>query len=231
MKTTLFVNHFMPDGMIKIIAQGYNRVIKIKENKNLPKPVALHPDMQILAIGENLIMTESLYKALPFSYENVVFAKNEHTDVYPGDVGLNACLVGDYLIAREDTIDPALKEACIKEGITIIPTRQGYAKCSTLAIATRGIISADTTIVSAAKEHGIDALLISSGHIRLDGYDCGFIGGASFYNENNDTVYFFGDIKYHPDCDRICEFISAHGAKIVCCADGVLYDYGCAVAI
>jgi hypothetical protein len=80
-------------------------------------------------------------------------------------------------------------------------------------VSENAVITADKNIARTAEAAGADALLISTApeKIRLDGYDYGFIGGASGMLE--DTVYFTGDISSHPDAERIAEFCKAHKKK------------------
>ncbi len=236
MGKTLLINCLMPDKMVDKLSCRFDSIIRIEPNVKLPAPVASHPDMQVLVIGDTVITVSELYSASAglrqaCEGKEVVLTERELQDKYPSDVLLNACLVGTKLIARKDALDRSVINVCRDAGIEIANVKQGYAKCSTLALGDKAIISADKTIVSAAKEFGIDALLILSGHILLDGYDYGFIGGASFYNADDNTVYFFGDIKYHPDFTKIQSFVEKHGLNIECTYDSPLYDFGGAVVI
>lgn len=60
-------------------------------------------------------------------------------------------------------------------------------------------------------------LLISSGDIKLEGYDYGFIGGASGKISDN-TVVFFGNAEMHPCYSSIRELCLKNkiGIKILC---------------
>jgi hypothetical protein len=91
------------------------------------------------------------------------------------------------------------------------------------------IITADPSIAKAVKEKGIDVLSVSPLGVRLDGYDYGFIGGASGTDEEN--VYFCGNIDLHPDSERIKAFCRKHGKNAVSLSDEPLYDYGTLIFI
>ncbi|MBE6606356.1 MAG: hypothetical protein E7635_04905 [Ruminococcaceae bacterium] len=236
MGKSLLINYLMPDKMLDKLAYGFDNIIRVEANAKLPLPVASHPDMQVLVIGDTVITVNELYaKSAELRQacegKEVLFTEADLKDKYPSDVLLNACLVEKKLIARKDSLDMSVIHACQKHRVEIVNVKQGYAKCSTLVLGDKAIISADRTIVAASKMCGIDALLVSSGHIILDGYNYGFIGGASFYNADNNTVYFFGDIKYHPNCVKIRSFIEKYKVNIVCTEDCPLYDYGGAVVI
>jgi hypothetical protein len=130
------------------------------------------------------------------------------------------------IIARLDILPDEVKTYAASMGISLLDSKQGYAKCSAVSVGESAIITADKNIVRAAKAAGADALLISAAPeaIRLDGYDYGFIGGAS--GVLGDTVYFTGDISSHPDAERIAEFCKAHEKKIISLSNEPLNDVG-----
>ena len=74
-------------------------------------------------------------------------------------------------------------------------------------------ITADRGIHRAAREAGINSLLIGAGNVSLDPYEYGFIGGATGTFKNK--VFFCGDLEEHPDKQKIVEFISACGKECV----------------
>ncbi len=70
----------------------------------------------------------------------------------------------------------------------------------------------------------IDFLLVRKGYVALDGFEYGFLGGASGCID--DTVYFNGDLSAHPDYEKIRRFIEAHGLRVKFFADEPLTDIG-----
>ena len=119
---------------------------------------------------------------------------------------------------------------CKNNGIKTVNVNQGYARCSTLIVAQNAAITADKSIEKALKSNGAEALLISEGNIRLEGFDYGFIGGASCTDEK--TVYFFGNVKKHPDYEKIKAFCDRYNSNIeILCEDEPLTDIGGAVLI
>ena len=88
------------------------------------------------------------------------------------------------------------------------------------------MITADPSIYSAALNAGLDALFINNpdGAIRLDGYSCGFIGGASGVCKN--TVYFSGDISLHPNGKAIRDFCQKHKKAVLSLSKEPLCDIG-----
>ena len=230
----IFVSENASASIRNCLSQICEKLVLIKNNPELPPPVAAHANMQMLLIDDTLIITKELYRSLSSDLpDNIIiaFADNNHTDKYPGDVNLNALYVSNCLFANTSSLDPAVKRICSDKGINIANVKQGYAKCSTLSLGDNGLITADKGIADAARENGLDVLLISPGGIELKGYDYGFLGGASFYDYIDRSVYFFGDVKKHSDFAEIFEFCSSKDIEVNICDSSILTDIGGAVAI
>lgn len=190
-----------------------------------------HADMQVLIINNTAFIPEDCtqigVELANYGYE-IVHCKPLLSD-YPWNVSLNVALIGKRLFCKESALDPNVKNYCINNEIEIINVNQGYTKCSTLVLNDKSIITADETIYKAAINNNISVLKISQGYIQLANADYGFIGGCS--GVIGDTVYFFGDINYHPDQEIIKNYIYKQGMKIISLADTYLKDIGGFVAI
>ncbi|MBO7309884.1 MAG: hypothetical protein J6U86_00645, partial [Clostridia bacterium] len=208
-----------------------DKIIKLPPLLSLPAPVASHPDMLVFVCGkkiftygqylsENACIFEELIK-LGYSVQCVCEAP---ANKYPKDIPLNCAVVGKNIIANKKYASASILSLASDEGLSILHTPQGYAKCSTVTVSENAIITADASIYKAAISAGIDALQITPEHVRLKGYGTGFIGGASGVLEN--AVLFCGDIKAHPDHDKIREFCNAHKKATVSLSSSPLYDLG-----
>ena len=194
----------------------------LPSDPTLPEPVSCHADM--LMFGN--ILQKDYYKRNKELFEgyDIVLAEEKFGNEYPKDVLLNAFAVGDTLFGRLESVSVKIKEQYPKA----VNLRQGYAKCSTLLFGNNAI-TADKGIGSVLTEHGLNVLIITSGHIALPGYDYGFIGGASFVYKN--IVYFFGDLEKHPDCVKIRNFIEDAGYVPAYDIDYPLTDFGGAIIL
>ena len=200
--------------------------------KFLQNGVASHPDMIIFIGFGKLFCHESYYaenrelidKVASGSTLELTLSNEPTGKKYPLDVLFNAALVGNRLICNTKTVSKLVLEAARAFGCEIVHVPQGYTKCSTCIVSDNAIITADRPIFDACRDAGIDALLISEGHIDLTGYGYGFIGGAS--GVCGDKVYFCGDTSLHPDGERIKEFCQKHGKTAVSLSDKRLYDVG-----
>ncbi len=211
----------------KLLLEKSFRVLTLPPFDALDNAVASHADMLLCPIGEALAAHSDYYSEnraiFDENYIKIVTIAESASKKYPNDILLNGLFLSENLYGRIDKLSKTLVRSAKKA----VFTRQGYTRCSVCKLSERAIITADPSIANAASENGVDVLQISSGNIVLDGYDYGFIGGASF--TYNNTVFFFGRIESHPDFDKIRDFAAKHSVKLVSLSDKPLYDIGGAV--
>ncbi len=190
-----------------------------------------HADMQVCIIKDTAFIPENCLETAKeieqYGY-NIVLCR-ALSGKYPNNIALNVALVGNKLFCKESATATEIKSYCKEIGIDIISVNQGYTKCSTLVLGSNAIITADKTIYKAAQSIGVDVLKITPGSIRLQDADYGFIGGCS--GVIGDMVYFFGDIKKHPESDKILAFIKSHGMKYTCLSVDIMNDIGGFIAL
>lgn len=185
----------------------------------LARPTDTHADMLLLKVGDNVFKHKSY--ALEGDFLNIDEPIGKK---YPCDVPLNILIVGNMAFCNEKHASKTVLAHLSSMGYSIHHAAQGYAHCSACAVSENAIITADRSIARAAELAGVDTLLISEGNISLPPYGYGFIGGAS--GSTDGAVYFCGSLKYHPDGERIKEFISRHGKEAVELANSPLSDIG-----
>lgn len=194
---------------------GYE-IIPTKKINTFLEPEQYHADMQILCIKNKVITLGDCIKKP---------GKN-----YPENILLNCLYHNNKLYGKLSATDSSVREYCRENNIETVNVNQGYTRCSTLVVNDKAVITADKSIEKGMKNNGAEVLLISAGNIVLEGFDYGFIGGASF--SDNNTIYFFGDITKHPDYNKIKEFTSKHNSIIeILCKTQPLTDIGGAVLI
>jgi len=185
-------------------AKGY--VLKEFPEGDLPYPaISSHPDIYISDTKNGLIR------------------QYEISGNYPDYLGFNGVFLDKYFIHNLKYTSPTLISQAENMGLTLVNVRQGYTKCSCVVVDGSSIITADKGIISALSAcPDIDVLGISEGHVLLDGFEYGFIGGAS--GRVGNSIVFNGDIKTHPDCDAIKAFIEGRGLEVVSFPGLKLYD-------
>lgn len=204
-------------------------VISPNISKDLAKPVSSHADMLMHHLGNNNIVVAKKQNLLKAALEangfHVRLSDNYLHKDYPRDILLNACRIGNVLIAKKDSLDTFILEYCENNGIRIINTNQGYAKCSLCIVDEKSIITADKSLYQTLSLNGFDVLLISPGNIDLPGYSYGFIGGCCGLI-NKGLLAFTGEIELHPDFMKIKEFLFSKNTEYISLRKGKLIDIG-----
>ena len=214
----------------KSISEHGFHVVDLSDYSRFDSPVASHADMLVYKIDDHCILTYKEYylqsKAIFDNVECEVITCNIiPSGEYPNDIALNALKIGNTVYCKKDNAAPEI----INRAATIVDVKQGYARCSCLAVDETQIITADSSMKESLANNNISVLKISAGNIAIEKYEYGFIGGASFVH--GDTVYFFGDVYGHPDADKIIDVIQARGKKCLCLSNEPLFDYGGAVIV
>lgn len=192
-----------------------------------------HSDLQILHFDSKTIFVakecKNLQHKLSKHFDNIIIINKDLEKTYPNNVMLNSVVLSNKLICNTKTVSNEILDKAYINNFKIIHTNQGYTKCSTCIVNENSIITSDSSIYKACKNK-IDVLLISSGYIDLPGTDYGFIGGASFkYNKN--TLMFTGNIKLHPDYEKIKSFALNHSVNIESLTNDRLFDIGSIIPI
>ena len=198
------------EDVISALQSAKIAVIPVEPNENLPTGIASHADLQILHLGGNSVLTASCSKKstdmlqmLGFDIKNT---ENELDFGYPNDCLINAQIIGKNIIVNPDIIDKKLLEFAEENNYNIIGVKQGYTKCSVLAVAEDAIITADPGISRILQQKDIEVLKIKEGGIFLKGYDTGFIGGCGGMVEEK-ILGTSGNLKSLKDYDNIKDFL------------------------
>lgn len=189
----------------------------------LSAPVASHADMLLLSVGDTLFIHRD-YVISNEGFKEAIKIDEPISSKYPNDVLLNIAIVGKNAFANTNHASSTVLKHLAENGYSIHHVSQGYAHCSTCIVSDNAIITADRDISLTAQKNGVDALLITEGHISLPPYNYGFIGGAS--GTIDDAVYFCGSLAHHPDGAVIRSFVESHGKKVVELSDAPLSDVG-----
>lgn len=189
-------------------------------------PEQKHADMQCLEIDENyFILNECSNLKHALKPQNPIIISQKAGKKYPQNVLLNCLYLNNTLYGKLSAVADEVKDYCNKNNIKTVNVNQGYARCSTLVIDDKAVVTADASIEKALKSNGVEVLKICEGYIFLEGFDYGFIGGTGIKIDN--TIFFFGNIKDHPDFKKINAFVNRHNKIIkIICEDMTLTDIG-----
>lgn len=211
------------------------KLIKTIECPNTYNAIKCHPDISLCKLYDNnIVVAPNVYdyysKILKNYGLNVIKGSSLIQNKYPHNISYNVAIFGNYAIHNFKYTDPEIVKFLEENNIQKIDVKQGYSKCSICIIDEKSIITSDEGIMNACSLFDIDCLLISQGFIDLFDMNYGFIGGCSG-SISNDTIAFFGNIKKHPDYEKVLEFITSKNKKILCLSDESLLDLGSLIPI
>jgi len=211
----IFLSELAENVMIESMRNRGTVILIPKDDRFDPK-ISSHPDLVISMIDDTLIVDEnvhtSIFKQLDELGVPYVLGNSTLGAVYPQDIAYNTVITKDYLIHKLANTNPLLYLHSKYSNKTLIPVKQGYTKCSTVVAGDDLLITSDQGIYHATKDL-LSTLKIHPGHVLLDGYEFGFLGGASGVIE--DTVVFHGDLSKHPDFLSIVSFLEKEGKKVL----------------
>ncbi len=208
--------------------------IYLPPNPFVDKRLCWHADLSVFHPGGSDIILAPYLKESEFAQKlceigmNCIFADIKQSEKYPDDTQLNACSVGKYLFCSKGISYSGITDLYSHE--YRIYVKQGYCGCSICVVDENSIITADRAIASAAADKGIDALLISPGHIKLDGYEYGFIGGTSF-RISESCLLFTGKLDAHPDYDSIVDFLEKRNIYAKFLTEYPVFDVGSGIIL
>ncbi len=206
-----------PDFITAIEEIGHS-VIKSDTIDIFHTPEQKHADMQVLQINNEIfILNECNILKEKLKNKSLHLCSKNAGKSYPQNILLNFLYLNNTLYGKMSAIDDNLLGYCELNNIKTVNVNQGYSRCSVLVINDNAVITSDVSLKNALEENGVEVLHILSGNIVLDGFDYGFIGGASG-KIDNDTILFFGNVKNHPDYNRIKDFCFKYkkNIKILC---------------
>lgn len=197
----------------------------LPDNPDTDSRISFHTDISLFSFGDTVICAPFLYGFLSESLPHTaVIAGERPFSPYPHDVLYNAALVGKTLFCNVKYTSSAVISEAEKRGIKTVNVKQGYAKCCTVPVTGNALITCDVSIKKAAEKEGMDVLSVSNTGVLLDGFESGFIGGASLCLDHK--IVFTGDIFNSPDSQRIIDFIGLHGKTVSYFRNYPLMDIG-----
>ena len=209
------------------------QLVRMPPHPSLPHPVASHPDM-LFFCGRNAIYCTKEYFSIA-KQELQLISETCQKEIrtvsqavsqnYPFDILFNIAVVGESAFCLKAH---TATEILSKEPFNFCSVKQGYAKCSVIPVDDRSLITADASIAAVAAKKGLDVLLLLEQATALDGYDTGFIGGATSYSPYrlDPNIYFCGDLDTHPQCREIRRFCAERNRTCISLTQHPLLDVG-----
>ena len=197
-------------------------------NPILPEETARHADMLLCHTGGNVCFVSPEQTALAERLRRdgfTVYFSAQPGTAYPNDIRLNAAVGRDFALGLIDRIDAGLAAYLRETGRTLIPVKQGYAKCGLCFVMEHAFITEDPSLAGALERRGADVLRIAPGDVYLSERHHGFFGGATG-KIAPDRLAVTGSLARHRDGDRIRAFCAKHGVEVVELMNGRIIDIG-----
>ena len=175
-------------------------VLSLKADSGLCAPVTTHADMLMLHTGGNSILLLPLQQDAALTLTGYGFNTHFTTDTampeYPHDVLLNALIINNRVFAHKRTLQLLERDAPELKGMSFVEVKQGYTRCSVCPVTSDAVITEDKGLAAVLRSFDTDVLLIEKGSVLLNGYDCGFIGGACALISDK-TLAINGNLRYN----------------------------------
>ncbi len=206
----------------------------LPDNPMLDPRLAGHADLSVFPAGERMWLSPQLkgteiHEMLhEFGYF-VDFPNISEGILHPADARLNLCAVGKHLFFSPKASAPEIVEfLTISEGYQPIPVKQAYLRCAMLPVDEDSLITADPGVAKAARAAGLQVLRIEPGHVALEGFAYGFLGGAGFLLPEQKLAVLTGRLDRHPGKGRIEAFLRERGLALHILTDEPIFDIGSA---
>lgn len=209
------------------------KVLWLPDNPYLDERLSGHTDLSAvitnsseLTLSGNYCNSEIFDNIEALGY-HTVFTENPGMR-YPDDARLNFYYDGIRLLYNPKTADSGIISRIHTD--TKLTVKQGYTKCSVCAVASNAFISGDKIISEKLLNEGSDVLYIKEPFVRLNGFDYGFIGGATF-KLSKDELAFTGVINDTEIRKSIETFLDKHNIEPVYLTTEEVFDIGSAVLL
>lgn len=227
----LAVDERMHPDMKQMLKQRGIELAEVPQSRQLQPCVSAHPDMQLLHIRDNILISHPhLSAVLQEKLERYGFTIITGTTglkaEYPSDIAYNVAIIGKVAFHHLRYTDAVVARYLKQCSIRLVHVNQGYAKCSVLPVTPESLITSDPSIAGAAADNGFDVLFLPpQTNIRLPGVNYGFIGGTAGFIDRN-LIAFSGTLEALNDAEAVKAFLIKHGVRWLHLGKNELYDYG-----
>ena len=205
---------------------GLGQVVEFSTENITYNAISGHPDIFFCPTPAGLIVAPNLPEtyfqilgcnAIRYSIGSMPVGK-----VYPETARYNALVNERFIIQNPGTSDPVILN--LNPEKQIIAVKQGYVKCSLVALPNNSFITSDRGIEKSLKKQNAEVLFVDPAAIWLDDFEHGFFGGVCGMIENK--LFVCGSLSYFKEKNFIEEFTSNAGVEIVELYQGQPMDIG-----
>lgn len=215
-----------------LLKMGFN-IIKTPKLNSVYDAICGHADIMFHKINDNEAVCEPrVYDYFHLKLPEMKIAKGETilNEKYPYDIAYNVCSVSNKIFCNIPNTEKEILKRYEAMGYDIIHINQGYAKCSICVVSDNAIITADKGICRVAEKNEVDVLMVDDIDIKLNGFEHGFIGGATGLISKN-KLAINGNIERYRDCTKIIDFCNKYNVEVISLNDAEIVDIGSIITI
>ena len=210
----------------RLTLSGYGKVVDFATENITYNAISGHPDIFFCPTPAGLIVAPNL----PAAYLHIL---DQHSIRYfkgsfpvgsefPATAPYNSFVNNKFIIQNPGIGDPIIRE--LNSEPEIIAVKQGYVRCSLVALPNNSFITSDRGIEKSLKKHMLEVLYVDPSPTWLDGFEHGFFGGVCGIFENK--LFICGSLNYFQEKDTIKQFASRAGLQLVELYEGPPADVG-----
>jgi hypothetical protein len=203
----------------------YGELLELSTRGLVYEAISGHPDIFFTQIGNKIIVAPNLPERIFLELDKgkIVYktGKNPVGPVYPETARYNAVATETLFIHNLNIAGVPRETISRRQEIHV---NQGYTRCNLIPLGDNHFITSDRGIESTLKKEGFPVLFVSPEEIRLPGFRHGFFPGACGVLGNRFFVN--GSLDFHPQKNRIRDFLHTLGYKVVELDQSPILDCG-----
>jgi len=210
----------------KISLQGIGELIEFPKVQGVYPPIASHPDIFMAQYNGQYVIAPNTPLSIQqyFQKKQESFARGKRVigQTHPATAGYNVVTTKNSLLCHPQLTEEMLLAPYREK--EIIPVRQAYTRCSTIALKEDCFISSDPHIYQSLLQHNKKALKLTTEGILLPGLPYGLFGGCCGMHKGH--LYIIGSLSHFPEGERCRAFLDQHHIPYTELYNGPLFDGG-----
>ena len=205
---------------------GLGQVVEFSTENITYNAISGHPDIFFCPTPAGLIVApnlpETYFQILDCNAIRYYIGSMPVGKVYPETARYNALVNERFIIQNPGTSDPVILN--LNPEKQIIAVKQGYVRCSLVALPNNSFITSDRGIEKSLKKQKAEVLFVDPAAIWLDDFEHGFFGGVCGIFEN--MLFVCGSLDYFKEKLLIESFVARAGMQVVELYAGPPVDVG-----
>ena len=204
----------------------YGEIVEFSTAGITYEAISGHPDIFFCPTPAGLIVAPNL----PEKYFKILNEKGISYTIgqlpvgiqYPDSAKYNTLVTKNFIVQNDAISDATILKQ--NPNHEIINVRQGYVRCSLLALPNDSFITSDRGIEKSLHQHKLEVLYIDPSCVKLEGFEHGFFGGVCGLLDS--LLFVCGSLKYFKEKELIESFVTRAGVSIIELYDGQPVDVG-----